>query len=396
MKIQKGHYVPKELITSEAIHEAVVKCFVAAGFFKDEQYGNMPYPNYFSGLGVDERSNRICWTNDGEPIALQQLFIAENGLQWPEFATEIRTDDNAVWFFGGGHAEHIFGSIQPVPHRVLSTRQPKEKKVNEALDKAVIELSGLWPDSKTCSKHEKIGEFTGNSGNGIIQIKFGEEYIEKPEFTQHAKELGFINGYRWGVEYETNGKRPELADDVVVSCKIFNTNHIRNKHEQKVDFWDWDIRDMSSDIESFRITDQRYKPADTSYLENNNLAQVDDISVVESEWYDYENQRALRLPDVGTECLTWFDDGKECWQKCKVLALSPYEQDHMAVSLIGRHDRKLVWANNFKPLDHATRKAELEKKRVIASACEVIPEIGGKSLLEALYDAGYLRLPDQK
>ena len=31
MKIQKGHYVPKELITSEVIHEAVVKCFVAAG-----------------------------------------------------------------------------------------------------------------------------------------------------------------------------------------------------------------------------------------------------------------------------------------------------------------------------------------------------------------------------
>lgn len=29
--------MPKELITSEAIHEAVVKCFVAAGFKAPDQ-----------------------------------------------------------------------------------------------------------------------------------------------------------------------------------------------------------------------------------------------------------------------------------------------------------------------------------------------------------------------
>ncbi len=112
------------------------------------------------------------------------------------------------------------------------------------------------------------------------------------------------------------------------------------------------------------------------------------------EWYDYDNQKAIALPPVGVECLTWFDDGKECWQKCKVLALSPYEQDHMAVSLIGRYDRKLIWSQDFKPLDH-NRKAEAEKKRVVDAAMKIASGGMTKEMYEALYDAGYLKLPTE-
>lgn len=30
---------------------------------------------------------------------------------------------------------------------------------------------------------------------------------------------GFINGYRWGVEYPTNGKKPDLPDDIYIDVK---------------------------------------------------------------------------------------------------------------------------------------------------------------------------------
>jgi len=76
----------------------------------------------------------------------------------------------------------------------------------------------------------------------------------------------------------------------------------------------------------------------------------------------------------------------------------------MAVSLIGRHDRKLVWSHDFMPLDHATRKAELEKKRVVAEAVSDVwqtskskcTHASAEVLLSDLYDAGYLRLPPEK
>jgi len=123
MKIQKGHYVPKELITSEAVHEAVVKCFVAAGFVGRDEYGQMPCPGCFSALGVNDLSQGICWTNSGTPLTLQQLFTAENGLQWPDWAIDVRTDDYCVWFDGVGRADVISGNWSPVKSRVLATRQ---------------------------------------------------------------------------------------------------------------------------------------------------------------------------------------------------------------------------------------------------------------------------------
>jgi len=198
MKIQKGHYVPKELITSDAIHEAVVKCFVAAGF-KDKrpEFGNYGECIGAVGLVCSELGN-ACWTvagNERDALTLQQLFTAENGLQWPDWAYGIAANDHSVWFYSVGMSRVISGQIAhpPVGGSILATRQPKEKEVNEALDKAVIELNGVWPDFKTCAKHEKIGEFTDTSSSGIIRIKFGEEYIEKQEFTQRAKEPGFTH-----------------------------------------------------------------------------------------------------------------------------------------------------------------------------------------------------------
>jgi hypothetical protein len=121
--------------------------------------------------------------------------------------------------------------------------------------------------------------------------------------------------------------------------------------------------------------------------------------IAEQGWYDYETQKALRLPPVGAECLTWFDDGKECWQKCKVLALSPYEQDHMAVSLIGRYDRKLIWSQDFKPLDWNRKKYEAIEAASKCFQAHCMHDYSGQPFLDGLaglYDAGFLRMPEDK
>lgn len=85
----------------------------------------------------------------------------------------------------------------------------------------------------------------------------------KDEFTRRARELGWINGYKYGVEYETNGKKPDLPDDVVVDIRIDNITHKNNWRSEcalrippdkisKIEFGD--------DVTAFRIVDERYKP----------------------------------------------------------------------------------------------------------------------------------------
>jgi hypothetical protein len=275
----------------------------------------------------------------------------------------------------------------------------------KTLDDAVVELGGLAANAND----PDIYNYVLAKSKLYINSRDDLGYLcELPEFEQRAKELGFVNGYRWGVEYPTNGKKPDLADDIVVAIDGASGECSGDS----VDGWIW------GKIKSFRITDRRYKPADTSYLDkpkpercgleapenlNHKCSSSDVIFGGDNaaSWYDYEAQKALRLPPVGTECLVWFDDGKECWQKCKVLAMSPYEHDHMAVSLVGKYDRKLIWSQDFRPLDW-NRKAEAEKNRVVDAAVKVL-EMQRNSpwgldveYAEALYDAGYLRLPANK
>jgi len=428
MKIEKGHYVPKELITSEAIHEAVVKCFVAAGFIDDRpEYGDY---ESISGTGLCvSDSGRFIWGgtfNCVKPLTLQQLFTAKNGLQWPDWAERISVSGKVVAFEGLDFAQAIVGSLVDAGDFVgiLATRQPKEKEVKEALDKAVIGLKGKWPTSD-CSYMQS---FISEKEYGLNNYNAEGTFCNRDQFTQRSKELGFINGYRWGVEYQTNGKRPDLADDVVVhvSAKIIKGSSCFYIYE--VASVDWPYSS------SFKITDQRYKPADTSYLnqcEYKGVAGIDQ-SKVESmsvlgvmhakttdttiefetvkvdgnfafdsngDWYDYENQKALRFPDVGSECeIGWNGSESHEWYKGVVAYRS--EKYTVIVYDDGKETcyrkNELIYVK-FRPLDHATRKAELEKNMVVNNAfdeCDVGDSI--MKNLNRLYDAGYLRLPINK
>lgn len=435
MKIQKGHYVPKELITSEAIHEAVVKCFVEAGFSdKRPNFGkNGRACEGDDGLGICNRHGKpfIMWGIKGcsvdEPLTLQQLFTAENSIAWPDFAISSQANDTAVWFDDGKQPKEQFKLISSVKSHwntangvILAAHQPKEKEVNEVLDKAVIKFCGVWPEfewkESKQNKHAIVRTIkqwkhdeenrtyrVGNIGKG--GTLFDPEYVElvctKDQFTQRAKELGFINGYRYGVEYATNGIKPDLDG---VGIEILNNSW---KPARLCEEWNWALKNTVSAIVKFRIVDQRYKPRDTSYLNASSQDQslthksaAKTISLISTTWWDYENQRALRLPDIGEKVLfncgqTYFVVAHHCNRNDVVIG-SEFES-------LG--ELKYLAVIKCKPLDHATRKAELEKSKFIQSALDSFSEVKSdyppasnkwlEKLFGELFDAGF-KAPDQK
>jgi hypothetical protein len=273
---------------------------------------------------------------------------------------------------------------------------------NEDLDKLIIERKGLWFTIADCYEKESVLSHYGamyshlSIGGKVLEVQLhGIGKVTMDDFEQRAKELGFINGYRWGVEYKTNGERPELADDVKVCCLSMGDV--------------WYEEDLMTEwnlgwIAKFKITDPRYKPEDTSYLDALSPGQSlthksDDLTHNEEglthSWFDYENQEALRLPPVGVECyrlsgLGWIETSIVAHHHDGVRAI--FCDEGFSIGELGYNG-----AVNFKPLDHATRKAELEKRRVVDAAVKYLAGYAKiEDIANHLYDAGYLHLPTNK
>ncbi len=134
----------------------------------------------------------------------------------------------------------------------------------DKLTKLVIKYSGVYPTPSQMNKDESIPVY--HSGDNWFH--YSNERFYKSEFENHATILGYINGFRWGVEYLVNGKKPDLPSDLIVVVK----NKINS-------FWFSNTVSTTaiSSAHSFKIIDQRYKPADTSYLVKKAMECVDAI-----------------------------------------------------------------------------------------------------------------------
>lgn len=321
MKIAKGHYVPKELIASEAVHEAVVKCFVAAGFVERDGYGQMPCPGCFSALGVNDLSQGICWTNSGTPLTLQQLFTAENGLQWPENAYQIVGNDHGVWFCCDDHIPVVIsGAFESNSrHSVIAYRQPKENEVqSEVL----------------------------------------------------SNQLGFIGKYRWGVEYPTNGKRPDLPGDVLCNA-ICQDGSILGYNDHTINDWHWPV------LKAFKITDQRYKPADTSYL---NVQPQDQSLTHSEEGLTHSWHERGELPPVGTQCEI-FDTENKVWKIGEIVKV----MDNGMIAFVGHY------FSGFSADPRMHRPIRTEREKFSDDAEAAFKATGFDKLTDwgFLYDAGF-------
>jgi len=248
----------------------------------------------------------------------------------------------------------------------------------KTLDDAVIELNGKYPSpvpKNISNQHCRL--YVNSIGTYIpADDVCAHDYVcTRDEFEQRAKELGFVNGYRCGVEYKADGKRPDLPDDVGVNAMGKTYYSFANNPVGGV-FWD--------KVEKFIICDQRYKPADTSYLEKPALEPVPE----EGCWYTYEMNVANQPAPVGTKVLV--DCHHQGMKEGIVIgAFQRWNWIDVQGFAIETFDMILV-----KPLDH-DRKAKAERKRVVDAAMKYADEfIEPRQMIEALYDKGSLKLPE--
>lgn len=194
------------------------------------------------------------------------------------------------------------------------------------------------------------------------------------QFESCAKRLGYINGYQFGKEYPTNGKRPELPDDVLVQV-YFEGEWSKDSH--RADTWSW-IKHLTK----FRITDPRYKPVDELVKEGIDLCNKieEKLTEVDNNWHE----RGL-LPVAGTKVELWIG--------------GQYKED---VEFLCRRKFDLVfWRFTNDSVDSAStptaevRPIRTEREKVIEAAVTICAAMKPNTVerMEALYNAGMLVLP---
>ena len=127
---------------------------------------------------------------------------------------------------------------------------------------AVIELSGRWPSERegdTLAFGHVVKDYWAQY-HGELDLSCETEICTRTEFETTAKRMGYISGYLWGKEYPTNGKRPDLMDDVEIDVCL-------DDHSEGNGGWlgrniSVGSRNLGAKITAFRITDPRYKPVD--------------------------------------------------------------------------------------------------------------------------------------
>lgn len=239
----------------------------------------------------------------------------------------------------------------------------------EAIVRAVDELKGKLPPKNlgyygydkplllkcivTKSGYREGAYYDGCTG---FNKKTFEEVCTPDEFTQVARELGWCNGYKWGVEYPANGNRPDLADDV----KVHVTGKI-DSNDLHVESAIWE------NVKKFRIVDGRYKPKPTSKPEVDN-------------WYERSE-----LPPVGEVREGYINHGTWRWARVEILKQHPRECAVEALDL-----GVLKWCDKFRPI-------QSHRDKVLASAEHAIESKTGEPAnsthLGILYDIGALKLP---
>lgn len=128
--------------------------------------------------------------------------------------------------------------------------------LQELVDKAIKELNGklMCADDEFVVMDSWTQVFISLNempkSGGYTYICSAEEFLDR------ARELGWCNGYKYGVEYETNGKKPDLPDDVLIQgCYILTG--IDESIPVKAGKAGWPM------ISKFRIVDEHYKTVNT-------------------------------------------------------------------------------------------------------------------------------------
>jgi hypothetical protein len=271
------------------------------------------------------------------------------------------------------------------------------------IDTAIEHLKGILPSNHHHSSHHLY--FDGkNYALGIIsdadrdipELNKWSHVCSQKEFLQRSKEKGFVEqtGYKWGVEYPTNGKKADLPDDIVV---MFHHLKERNKPVNKLDFtlFDW-----------FKIVDKRYKPVEQLVVEGQDMCNKieEKLSAVDSalSWWDYENNKPAydgALPPVGYKVEFKYKVSDD-WSKRRTCLVIAIDGGKAWLHLDGNDSSNIYNTDlfDFRPLNHAARTKELKKKRVVDAVMRFWKDCpnGPSGTFSEMYDAGFLKLPEEQ
>ena len=248
------------------------------------------------------------------------------------------------------------------------------KPYNERLpliDEAIEYHKGKWPTKLGVQGDDREGLFFVGFKTKMMQMSHGpdtdesEHVCNQEEFEQRSKELGWINGYKWGVEYETNGEKPDLPDDVVVEFRSVGIKGIVIDGWLgfgTVADWEWSVSDK------FRIIDERYKPKEQE---------------MSNDWYEKGE-----LPPANTECEVRIEG-----QWLPTVVIGHYANEAVVVDPCVTVQRFFcTTANNLRPLRTETDKLVEQAKKDFMNANVGSYTTYERKCIEALTNAGYRKI----
>lgn len=277
----------------------------------------------------------------------------------------------------------------------------------KTIEDAVIELNGKLPN-KTCNKRCSDGGWYISLYGKLAHV-VDCVWFELDDFEATAKRMGYINGYRYGVEYPTNGKKPDLPDDLRV-CVKFQGQWLDSSHEYD------DVRSCNWIAgESFKIIDPRYKPAEPEQKAAADSASVKCgcVGCTNTATHTWSGHPTCddcgspsRLKPAPAPAKPWFEAGELPAIGCFVDVVG------FVVYGIGEKDCEVVaHVENCAVIRmsyglgcfqaECLKPSMTDKEKALDAADLAIHQYSAGAdirteLLGALYDAGLLRLPDQK
>lgn len=267
--------------------------------------------------------------------------------------------------------------------------------------KDAVELFKKWPDGAvylvagiSCDRIEII--YIGSVKADIALPESWKYLCNQYEFEATAKRMGYINGYRYGVEYPTNGKRPDLPGDVLCNTTYMDGDSL-NYNDHTVKDWDWPV------LRSFHIIDPRYAP-----IEEISEIKPDEAGVSENFYVIDEDSPVVKLDIKAEEGLysmkqekesNWFERGESpptgtyCQVKQKnefvnCYIVGPDDCGATVYRSDGFYGAKMD-QSLFRPIRTRREKVIEAAELVIRKTSSAVDNV----LLDALYNAGMLVLP---
>ena len=176
--------------------------------------------------------------------------------------------------------------------------------------------------------------------------------------------------YEYMKEYETNGEKPDLPDDVLIKYKLRDGYESTSRIES-IDFSVGGKLPNTNEVISFRIVDERYKPKP-------------------NDWHERGE-----LPPVG-EVVEYTLCNSSIWYECEIVSHNRLVISSKYIANDCDNGNGLMVVGDLMPIQF--RPLRTEKDKLVEKAkeiCKSWDDSCGKSIPELLVDAGYRKIKQQ-